>query len=108
MFKVFQTVALVVGLGLLPFMIAVLFNAGAEAFFGDKEPMLQTLVGLLLGALLAAFFGVLVLTARNAGMAKLANGLLIVIMLIDLLAIPIARWWIRLAYASPSNRIELW
>ena len=108
MSKVFQTVALVVALVFLPFMVALLFNAGAEAFFGDKEPMLQTLAGLLCGAFLAAFVGVFVLTARNGGMAKLANGLVIVIVLIDVLAIPIARWLIRLAYASPSNVIELW
>ena len=108
MLKFFQTTVFVVGLVFLPYMVALLCNAGAEAFFGDKEPLLQTLVGLVLGGFLAVFFGVLVLTARNAGMSKLANGLLIAVMLMDLLAIPIARWWIRLAYASPSNIIELW
>jgi len=108
MSKVNQTVTLVVGLVFLPFMIAGLFNAGAEAFFGDKEPMLQTLAGLALGAFLACLFAVLVLSAHRAGMTKLANALLIVIVLIDVLAIPVGRWWIALAYASPSNVIQLW
>jgi hypothetical protein len=108
MFKILRVVAIVAGLAFLPFMVALLFGASAEAFLGAKEPMFETAAGLLIGGFLAACFGVLFLISLNAGRCQWANGVLIAVLLIDLLAIPIARWLIRLAYASPSNVIELW
>jgi hypothetical protein len=108
MFKVFRVVVIVVGLAFLPFMVALLFNASAEAFLGAKEPVFETAAGLLVGGFLSASFGLLLVITLNAGRCKWANGLLIAVLLIDLLAIPVARWLITLAYASPSSVIELW
>ncbi|MEN6498391.1 MAG: hypothetical protein ABFD16_29160 [Thermoguttaceae bacterium] len=97
-----------IGLILLPFMMALLFNAGAEAFFGDKEPMLQTLLGLLVGLFLACCLAVGIPVIGYKGFRKTAWALLVALLALNVLAIPLARWMIRTAYASPTNVIELW
>lgn len=95
---------LVPGLIVFPFMVAGLFNAGSEAFFGDKEPMLQTMLGLLIGGILAAGAPAI----RLAGWRRLGSILLISMLVFDVLAVPLCRWLIQTAYASPNHVIELW
>ena len=99
---------LVIGLIPLPFMLAGLFNAAAEAFFGDKEPIFQTLLGLLTGILLACCLAVGIPVIGRKGFRKTAWTLLIALFAFDVLAIPLGRWLIQTAYASPTNVIELW
>ncbi len=67
MFKRFRLVAIVVGLAFLPFIVSLLFNAGSEAFLGNKEPVFATAAGLLLGGLLAGSFAVLLVAALMRG-----------------------------------------
>ena len=103
-----QTVLLVPCVIVLPFMVAMLFNVVAEAFFGDKEPMLQTAFGLLAGIVLAGVLAVSIPRIRRAGWRKVAWTLLVALLAFDLLVIPLGRWMIRTAYASPTHVIELW
>ena len=51
--SVLQFVLLAVGLLIFVLMVTLLFIAGAEAFTGAKEQMLETLLGLFVGGILA-------------------------------------------------------
>lgn len=101
-------VFMVPGVIVLPFMVALLSSAWADAVYGDKEPMIQTMLGLLAGILLAAVFAIGVPKIRRMGWKRTAMTLLVSMIAFDGLAIPVARWMIATAYASPTNRIVLW
>ena len=100
--------ALVGAIIVFPFMVSLLFSAGAEAFFGDKEPMFQVLGGLVIGIGIATVLGAGVYVLGRAGFAKLAWTIVIAIIAFDVAAIPFGQWLIRQAYASPTNVIEWW
>jgi hypothetical protein len=85
-------VLLVTGVLFLPVMTALLFNAGAEAFFGTKEPMFETILGLTVGGLLASGLGVGGAMLLATGRKRPLTALLIVVLTYDILAIPLARW----------------
>jgi hypothetical protein len=101
-------VALAAAVLVFPFMAASLFNAGAEAFFGAKEPMFETLGGLVIGAGIAIVLGAVVYRLARGRFTGLAWGIVIAMAAFDAAVVPFCRWLIRQAYASPTNVIEWW
>ena len=75
-------------------MLTVLFVAGADAFYGDKQPFGALSVGFLLGLAIALSLNALLPMIRRAGMNIFFIIILISIALFDIFAIPMARWLI--------------
>ena len=99
---------LVVGLLVCPWMTAILFSAVAEAFHGSEEPIFQALWGLMVGLVADVCVLALVVKLNRRQRHAAATLVLAALLLFDLAAIPVARWLIRTAYASPTNVIEWW
>jgi hypothetical protein len=88
----------------LPIATAGLASTGAEAFTGDKEPMLQTAAGLFIGLVAAVLCGLaLPLSAACGGSSKY---IVRVVLTVDAIAILASILLIRIAYLFPSHRIE--
>ncbi len=81
-------------LAAFPLIVAVLFVAGAEAFYGDEQPFGALSVGFLLGLAIALSLNALLPVIRRAGMNVFFIIILISIALFDIFAIPMARWLI--------------
>jgi hypothetical protein len=99
-------VVLGMSLAVFVFMVGALFNAGAEAFYGAKEPMFEMLGGFVLGGIIATGLVFLIQYLRRSGWIKLSVAVICAIILFDIAVIPFCRWIIRLAYASPNHVID--
>ena len=81
-------------LAAFPLVLTVLFVAGADAFYCDKQPFGALSVGFLLGLAIALSLNALLPMIRRAGMNIFFIIILISIALFDIFAIPMARWLI--------------
>jgi len=106
--KILQGGSFAVGIVVLPFATAMLFNVGAEAFWGAKEPMFETLLGLMIGVILAYVLARSILAIDRAGRQGTATSIVLAVLACEALTVPLARWLIRTAYSSPSHVIDLW
>ncbi|TWU12162.1 hypothetical protein CA54_09800 [Symmachiella macrocystis] len=83
---------LTVSVAFLVLMFGFLFSAGAEAFYGVKQPIFEIVGGTVLGSGVAVCLYKLVLYLRRSKLNKLSVALVTMIVLFDVAAIPFGIW----------------
>lgn len=76
-------------LSLFTLMMGFLFQAGADFFFGDKEPVFELALGLILGIMIAVKLGEKVFELAREGETRRAWAILFAIIAFDVAAIPV-------------------
>lgn len=89
----------------MPIALAGLANAAAEALWGDREPMIQSMLGFAVGIVVGFVISDLASTFARRGWSRAAKGVVTVAVVFTVLAIPIGQILIRIAYSYPDYRI---